>query len=256
VSPVDPVRPAFVPDPEQSREEMKALQREVAAAATFADEVPFHPADVTVSGEASLTGERPVVAGVDQAFLDDRAVSAIVCLRGGEVVERASAVTDLSIPYIPGLLSFREGGPILDAFASLETDPDLVVFDGSGRIHFRQAGLATHMGVVLDVPSVGVAKNLLCGRIEAEVDGRPEGWRAPVLADDRVDAPEGTVLGHAYQSRQYESNPVINPLYISPGHRVSAETTVELVANLCAGYKLPEPTRLADSDADERKAEV
>lgn len=252
-----PARPEFVPDPSQSRAEMEAVQREVAAAATFADDAEFDPAAVGVAPDASLTGDRPLVAGVDQAFLgDDRAVSAVVCLRGGEVVERAHAVTDLSVPYIPGLLSFREGGPILAAFEALESTPDLVVFDGSGRVHFRQAGLATHLGVVLDVPSIGVAKNLLCGRIEDDTDGRPEGWRAPVVADDRVDAPDGTVLGYAYQSRQYESNPVINPLYVSPGHRVSAETAVDLVARLCAGYKLPEPTRLADSYADECKGKA
>jgi len=254
---MNPARPEFVPDASQSRAEMETLQREVAAAATFDDDFAFDPAAVSVEGGASLAGERPLVAGVDQAFLDDdRAVSAVVCLRGGEVIERTHAVTDLSIPYVPGLLSFREGGPILDAFAALEATPDLVVFDGSGRIHFRQAGLATHLGVVLDVPSVGVAKNLLCGRVDGDVDGRPAGWRAPVVADDRVDAPDGTVLGYAYQSRQYDSNPVINPLYISPGHRVSAGTTVDLVERLCAGYKLPEPTRLADAYADECKEQA
>jgi deoxyribonuclease V len=172
------------------------------------------------------------------------------------VVERAHAVTELSVPYVPGLLSFREGGPILAAFERLESTPDLVVFDGSGRIHFRQAGLATHMGVVLDVPSVGVAKNLLCGRIEGAVDGRRAGWRAPVLSDADVEAPDGTVLGYAYQSKQYDTNPVINPLYVSPGHRVSAETAVDCVARLCGAYKLPEPTRLADAYADDCKADV
>jgi deoxyribonuclease V len=252
---VTPARPEFVPDPSQSRDEMEALQRAVADAATFGDAFAFDPATVSVGNDASLTGERPLVAGVDQAFLgDDRAVSAIVCLRGGEVVERAHAVTDLSVPYVPGLLSFREGGPIIDAFEVLDADPDLVVFDGSGRIHFRQAGLATHLGVVLDVPSVGVAKNLLCGRVEGDVGGRPEGWRASVVANERVDAPDGTVIGYAYQSRQYESNPVVNPLYVSPGHRVGAETAVDLIERLCAGYKLPEPTRLADAYADECKA--
>lgn len=252
---VTPVRPEFVPDSAQSREKMETLQRRVAEAAQFEDDLDFDPAAVSLATDAALTGDRPLVAGVDQAFFDDRAVSAIVCLRGGDVVERAHAVTGLEIPYIPGLLSFREGGPILAAFEALESDPDLVVFDGSGRIHFRQAGLATHLGVVLDVPSVGVAKNLLCGRVDADVEGRPAGWRAPVLADDDVDAPDGTLLGYAYQSRQYDSNPVINPLYVSPGHRVSAETAVDVVGRLCGGYKLPEPTRLADAHADECKAD-
>ncbi|WP_435118306.1 endonuclease V [Halolamina sp. C58] len=243
---------------------MEALQREIADAATFADELPFDPDTVGVDGpvEADRTGnerlgssDAPVIVGVDQAFLDERAVSAIVAIQDGAVIERAHAVTPLSIPYIPGLLAFREGGPILAAFEALDVDPDLAVFDGSGRIHFRQAGIATHVGVALDLPSVGVAKNLLCGAPVEPVDDRPAGWSTPVEADDSVEAPDGTVIGHAYQSRQWDRDQSINPLYVSPGHRVSAATTVDLVDTLCAGYKLPEPTRLADRYADDVTAE-
>lgn len=253
-----PARPEFIPDPTLSREEMETLQRDIADVAVFADDVGFDP-EAACSGptlSAPDAGDAPLVAGVDQAFLDDRAVSAVVVSRGGEVVERAYAVSPLSIPYIPGLLSFREGGPIVDALDELESEPDVVLFDGSGRIHFRQAGLATHMGVVFDVPSVGVAKSLLCGRPREDVDGRPEGWRTPIEADGRVDAPSGTVVGYAFQSRQYESSQKINPLYVSPGHRVSAETAVDIVAACGSGYKLPEPTRRADAYADEVKREV
>lgn len=245
---------------------METMQREIAAAATFEDEFSFDPAAVRLDPPVNATldaptdGTRdaappPIVVGVDQSFLDERAISALVATRDGEVVERAHAVTDLEIPYIPGLLSFREGGSILAAFESLSVDPDLVVFDGSGRIHFRQAGIATHMGVTLDVPSVGVAKSLLCGTPEADTGGRPEGWRTPVVANGRVEAPEGTVLGYAYQSKQWDRAQSINPLYVSPGHRVSATTTVDLVERLCGGYKLPEPTRMADAYADDLKAE-
>jgi deoxyribonuclease V len=225
---------------------MERLQREVAAAATFEDDVGF---DVDAVGSDS----GPLVAGVDQAFLDNRAVSAVVVLRGTSVVERTHAVSELSIPYVPGLLSFREGGPIVDALSTLDTDPDLLVFDGSGRIHFRQAGLATHLGVAFDVPAIGVAKGLLCGTLDENPDRRPEGWRTPIRADDGVDAPDGTVVGYALQSRQYESNPVVNPLYVSPGHRLSAETATPLVERLGGDYKLPEPTRLADAHADDVK---
>jgi deoxyribonuclease V len=112
------------------------------------------------------------------------------------------------------------------------------------------------MGVVLDVPSVGVAKSLLCGEPAEPVDGRPEGWRTPIRADGDVTAPEGTTIGYAFQSRQYENSRAINPLYVSPGHRVSAETAVDLVAALGGDYKLPEPTRRADAYADEVKREV
>lgn len=260
---MEPARPEFVPDSSLSRAEMESLQREVASAARFSDDLSFDPATVSAASSSLVPDdERPLVAGVDQAFLDDHAVSAIVVLRGGEVVERAHAVTELSIPYIPGLLSFREGGPILDAFAELECEPDLAVFDGSGRIHFRQAGLATHMGVVLDLPAIGVAKSLLCGRPRDSVDERPEGWRTPIEAADGVeprdvdDADFGTtVVGYAYQSRQYPNSKKINPLYVSPGHRVSATTTVDLVERLGGDYKLPEPTRLADAYADDCKRE-
>ncbi len=268
------VRPHLAPDPSLTRAEMESLQDDVAQTAVFEDDVPFDPAAVslsdgsaqsTLAASASADGEgadgpsaaRPLVAGVDQSFLgDDRAVSAIVLMEGDEVVDRVHAVTPLEIEYIPGLLSFREGGSILAAFEQLDRTPDVALFDGSGRIHFRQAGLATHMGTVLDLPSVGVAKSLLCGRPRESVDGRPAGWRTAIEADAKVNAPEGTVIGYAYQSRQYDSEPIINPLYVSPGHRLSAETAVDLAAALGGDYKLPEPTRLADKYADEVKDEV
>jgi deoxyribonuclease V len=243
-----PTRPAFAPDSSLSRTEMERLQREIATLARFTDDPPIDPATV---------GER-VVAGVDQAFLDDRAVSAIVAMRGGEVIERASAVSPLAIPYVPGLLSFREGGPILDAARELDREPDLLLFDGSGRIHYRQAGLATHMGVVLDTPSVGVAKSLLCGTPRRSTDGLPEGARVPIDADENVEAlrgeigPSGEPIGHAVQTRQYDSpDRHVNPVFVSPGHRVAAASAADHAEALCAGYKLPEPIRLADSYADE-----
>ena len=205
----------FRPDGSLSREEMEAMQHDIAETATFADDADFDPPDVW-SGEA-------VVAGVDQAFLEERAVSAVVALRGGEVIARASAVTPLSIPYVPGLLSFRE------------------------------AGLATHVGVCFDVPAVGVAKNLLCGRPRDPVDALPEGARVPIEADDSMTAPDGEVVGHAYQSRQYPNSTTVNPLYVSPGHRLSAATAADVVEASGGEYKLPRPTRLADRYADELK---
>ncbi|MFB6161326.1 MAG: endonuclease V [Haloferacaceae archaeon] len=255
------VRPDLVPDPDADREAMYATQHAVADAARFVDDLPVDPATVgldgpTLSDAAGGASGRALVAGVDQAFLDDpeRAVSAVVVTRGDAVVERHHAVTPLSIPYVPGLLAFREGGPALDALTTLDSDPDLLLVDGSGRIHFRQAGLATHLGTVLDCPTVGVAKRLLCGRPREATGGRPAGWRTPIEADEDVDAPNGTVIGYAYQSRQFDSG-VVNPLYVSPGHRVGAATAVDLVERCVGRYKLPEPVRLADKHADGAKAE-
>ncbi|MFB6183227.1 MAG: endonuclease V [Haloarculaceae archaeon] len=277
-----PVRPEFVPDPSLSRAEMEAMQRDIAAAARFDDDLSCDPAQVcsdsgatdgqtrladvgrddseTASGGVPADADPPTVAGVDQAFLeDDRAVSAIVVLRGGEVVERVHAVVDTEIPYVPGLLSFREGGAILAAFERLEATPEVAFVDGSGRIHFREAGLATHVGVTLDLPTVGVAKNLLCGTPADPIpdDGLAAGERVAIESDADVTAPPGTTIGYAVQTRQYDSGGRhVNPLYVSPGHRVSATTAATLVAQCSAGYKLPEPTRLADAYADEAKATV
>jgi deoxyribonuclease V len=257
---MDAARPDLIPDASLDRAEMEALQREIAAAAVFRDDLGFDPAVLGDPLAASAGGEPPIVAGVDQSFLtddvgeQDRALSAVVAVQGGEVIEQAHAVTPLSIPYIPGLLSFREGAPILGALAELSVEPDLLLFDGSGRIHFRQAGIATHMGVVLDAPSVGIAKSLLCGKPREEVKNRSEGTRIGIGADSRVDAPDGTLLGYAVQTRQYDSpNRHINPLYVSPGHRVGPETAADIAVALSSSYKLPDPVRLADRYADEAK---
>ncbi|WP_018257879.1 endonuclease V [Halomicrobium katesii] len=267
---MEPARPEFVPDPALSRGEMESLQREIAAEATFADDLGVDPAALRSDPEQHRPGEdvgdgsdsapaQPLVAGVDQAFVDDVAVSAVVVSRGDEVVERVHAAVETEIPYIPGLLSFREGGAILAALGKLRRTPDLLVVDGSGRIHFREAGLATHVGVLFDVPAIGVAKSLLCGEPRESLDGKLSvGTTVEIEADDSVEtATPGALIGHAVQTRQYDSpKRHVNPLYVSPGHRVGAATVPEIVLATTAGYKLPEPTRLADSDADEAKAAV
>ncbi|ELY64510.1 endonuclease V [Natrinema versiforme] len=257
-------RPDLAPDADLSREEMETLQREIADVAVFDDAFAFdtdalsNPLAATSSG-----GQPPVVVGIDQSFLtnadgdQDRALSAVVAMRGGEVIERVFAVTPLEIPYIPGLLSFREGAPILAALEELSVTPDLFLFDGSGRIHFRQAGIATHMGVVRDVPSIGVAKSLLCGSPRGNLEDLSEGTTVGIESNARVDAPDGTLLGYAVQTRQYESpNRYINPLYVSPGHRVGPETAADIALALSASYKLPEPVRLADKYADDAKTSL
>ncbi|WP_247001941.1 endonuclease V [Halosolutus gelatinilyticus] len=258
---MEPVRPDLVPDAGLSREEMEDLQREIAETAVFTDDHAIDPDRLSNPlASAASEEEPPIVVGVDQSFLQneegdqDRALSAVVAMQGGEVIERTYAVTPLEIPYIPGLLSFREGRPILAALEALSVDPELLLFDGSGRIHFRQAGIATHMGVVLDAPCIGVAKSLLCGRPRSTVENLPEGERVAIEANARVDAPEGTLLGYAVQTRQYDSpDRYINPLYVSPGHRVGPEVAADVALALATSYKLPEPVRLADSYADEAK---
>jgi Deoxyinosine 3''endonuclease (endonuclease V) len=242
-------RRRFVPDPELSRGEMKSLQREIADCARFADDLPTDRDD-----GPGFSGETITAAGVDQAFEGDTVVSAAVLTRAGEVLERTVARVDTEVPYIPGLLSFREGPAALASLRALDRAPDVVFVDGSGRIHPREAGLATHLGVTLDVPTVGVAKGLLCGAPKRSFDTPlAVGTRIPIAADDSVTASDGTAIGHVLQTRQFDSETRhINPVYTSPGHRVSAATAAELAEQTTAGYKLPEPIRLADRYADER----
>lgn len=269
-------RPEFVPDPDASRTEMKTLQLEIAGVASFGDasdllypgalslDEPFDLNTVfenvseskTVGSTSDAADAGPIVVGIDQAFLDEEAVSAAVAIQGDRIIEVACGRTPLEIPYIPGLLAFREGGPMIDGLQSLSVDPDLLVVDGNGRIHYRQAGIATHIGVLFDVPAVGVAKNLLCGTPARDLsDPLPAGTRIEITANEEMTADSGTTVGYAYQSRQFP-NPErrhVNPIFVSPGHLVGAETAVNLLEGLCAGYKLPEPIRLADRAAAECK---
>lgn len=237
------INPEFLPEPGLSREEMEEMQRKVAKKAVFEDSLAFDP---------EQTRERTVV-GIDQAFLDEKVVSAAVAMVDNEIIEKTYAVEKTRIPYIPGLLSFREAEPMVAALEKLSVEPDVLVVDGSGRIHFRQAGIATHVGVIFDMPSIGVAKNLLCGRPGKPVDMLEESARVPVLSDSRMEMDRDILVGYAFQSRQYPESKRINPLYVSPGHRISASTGVDVVEKLCRGYKLPEPTRRADSYVDEVK---
>ncbi len=255
--------PDYLPDAALDREAMERLQRVVADEAVFADaaDTPT-PASVALDAPLSLPDERPpataadgpTVVGVDVAFRDDRAAAAAVAVRNGAVVGLGSAVVAVEIPYVPGLLAFREGRAVVAALRDLDSTPDLLLVDGSGRIHYRSAGLATHLGVLLDRPAVGVAKSLLCGRLRRSVEGGlPAGERVAVEADAAVSAgaTPGEVIGYAVSTRQYDSpDRHVNPVYVSPGHRTSAATAADLVLALSAGYKLPEPTRLADRHAD------
>ncbi len=223
------------------KDEMKQMQRKIAEKAVFADQNELErPEDLTV-------------VGVDQAFTEDRCVTAAVVMEDGETVEEAYADVELEIPYIPGLLAFREGRSIVEALKKLESDIDLMILDGSGRVHFRQAGIATHIGVIFDKPSIGVAKNLLCGQTGWNGEKLSKDEHKPIKPDSKLERVEDEVLGYLYQSKQYSGDRKVNPLYISPGHRISADKSVEMVANYIDGYKLPEPVKIADSKVAEFK---
>lgn len=149
-----------------------------------------------------------------------------------EELERVSARRPLTFPYIPGLLSFREMPAILAAFEKVRNDPDLIFYDGHGYAHPRRFGIACHLGVVLDRPTIGCAKSRLVGK-HGEPPAERGGW-APL--EDK-----GERIGAVLRTRAH-----VKPVYVSQGHRVSLERAIEMVLAVSDGYRIPRPTRDAD----------
>jgi deoxyribonuclease V len=148
-----------------------------------------------------------------------------------EVVEVGAVEQTVSLPYIPGLLSFRESPVILAAYEKLRSKPDLILVDGQGIAHPRRFGIASHLGVLLDVPTIGCAKSLLCGTcgsLETEAGSTAEVEH------------EGEVVGMALRTKTG-----VKPVFVSIGHKVDLAAAVSWVSDCCRGYRLPEPTRLA-----------
>jgi deoxyribonuclease V len=187
-----------------------------------------------------------LVAGADVAFSrrDDLVFAAVVLVTWPDCVTTATAtaVREGTFPYIPGLLSFREGPAVLEAFGRLDGDPDLVLFDGQGIAHPRRLGLAAHLGLLLDIPSIGCAKSRLCG--DHEEPGSDRGSIAE-LKDG------GDVIGAAVRTRDG-----VRPVYVSPGHRMNLASAVSFTLAACRGFRLPEPTRRAHALVTSFKAET
>jgi len=156
----------------------------------------------------------------------------------GGIVQPAHSLTVIPpIPYVPGYLGFRETPALLAVLDAMPVRPDLVLVDGHGIAHPRRCGIATHLGVVADLPTIGCAKTLLCGRIEGELGPDP-GATAPLV--DR-----GEQVGVALRTRARAT-----PIYVSIGHRVSLETAIAWVMKLNDGRRLPLPIRLAHDAAN------
>ena len=164
----------------------------------------------------------------------ERLYAAVVVLRwpGGEIVEESYAAARASFPYVPGLLSFREIPLLIEALGRLTARPDLLVCDGQGIAHPRRFGLASHLGVLFDVASLGIAKSLLCGDV---ADPSPRrGSRRPIRW-------MGETVGYALRTRDG-----VRPVFVSPGHRIGLTDAAALALRLDSGFRIPQPTRLAD----------
>ncbi|SFU82856.1 Endonuclease V [Methylobacterium sp. 174MFSha1.1] len=178
-----------------------------------------------------------LVAGVDVSVKNDRSHAAVVVATYPDfrVVETVTALMPTPFPYVPGLLSFREGPVLEEAFGRLAAEPDVFLFDGMGTAHPRRIGIASHMGLWLQRPTIGVGKTRLCGR-NAPLD-EEKGAHQPLID-------KGETIGAVVRTRTGK-----HPLFISPGHLADIPTSVALVLACAPKFRLPEPIRLAHKAA-------
>ena len=194
-----------------------------------------------------LAAEPQLIGGCDSSFpTPDTILSVFVVLQFPSLalVEKVYSYAPVTMPYVPGFLSFREAPNVVQAFAKLRTRPDIIMVDGHGIAHPRRVGIAAHLGVLLDVPTFGVAKQRLTGTFTEP--GPEKGSVAPLL-----DGKTGEEIGQVVRSKDR-----VLPLFVSPGHRCDQATATRLTLACLRGYKLPEPTRLADYWAEEFKKEI
>jgi len=214
-------------------DELKQRQRELADEVRLRDEVVAEP---------------ELVAGFDVAYDGTTGFGALVLARVDDlaIVETLETVTDVELPYVPGLLAFRELPVLRELWHRLDTEPDVLLVDGGGLIHPRRLGSASHAGVELEVPAIGVTKSLLLGEVRGSID--EPGDVAEIVDDEEL-------LGYAYRSCTLSN--AKHPVYVSPGHRVTAARALEIVQRLCTGrVKLPDPVHEADRAADRLKRSV
>ncbi len=183
------------------------------------------------------------VAGIDLGYDiktdKSRAVAVVLSFPKLELLEKSEAILPIQFPYIPGLLSFREAPAAIKALEKLEIAPDLILCDGQGLAHPRRFGIACHIGLIADVPTIGVAKSLLVGKYENLSEER--GSMADLIHRKEK-------VGVALQTREK-----VQPIYVSVGHKISLKTAINYVLQCTPKYRLPETTRLADKLASYRK---
>ena len=202
---------------------------------------PYHDLQRKMSNQVIKTDEFGTIryiAGTDVAYHkhEDRMVGAFVVLDAKtlEVVDQAHHEMETTFPYIPGLFSFREIPPLLEAYQKLQIKPDLIVCDAQGIAHPKGVGMATHLGIELNVPTIGCAKKRLVGQFDANALAVARGSQQPLRMRDKT-------IGVALRTQDS-----IKPLFISIGHRIALATAIKWVLHLTPKYRLPETTRQAD----------
>lgn len=214
-----------------------ALQKRLATRVRTAN--GFDPAALrTVAGiDVSVKRPWPPTDKTDAAPASGKAAVVILSYPQMEILDKATASAEITFPYIPGLLSFRETPLVMAALEKLSVAPDLLMVDGQGFAHPRRFGIACHLGVLTDKPALGVAKSILTGKYENL--GEESGDSAPLIH-------RGETVGMAYRSKKRT-----NPLILSIGHKIDLPTAVSIVQTCLRGYRLPEPTRQAHQVAGE-----
>lgn len=197
-----------------------------------------------------LTRPPETIAGCDISFnkFEETVYAGVVVLRLADlsVVTEVGVVSRAAFPYVPGLLSFREGPALLDAWAKLPVEPDVVMFDGQGIAHPRRIGIASHMGLFINLPSFGCAKSVLVGQYDEPAPQRGS-WSPMLHRSASGRAPSGRaepgypdVVGAALRTKNRT-----NPVYVSPGHLIDLDAAIALTLQCDGGYRIPEPTRRA-----------
>lgn len=192
---------------------------------------------IELAGQVDTTrplGGWETVAAADVSFdkfAPELYAAVVVCrAKTFEVIERVGAAGPATFPYVPGLLSFREAPALIEAFRKLKTRPDVVLCDGQGLAHPRRLGIACHLGLWLDLPTVGCGKSLLCGDYDAP--GPKRGDRSPLTL-------QGDVIGAVVRTRDR-----VSPVFASPGHLCDLDGAVRLILETAIKYRLPAPTRM------------
>lgn len=189
--------------------------------------------DEMAPGEPVTLDQIHAVAGVDASYREvGRAAIAVFSFPELALLEEVTATKEAPFPYIPGLLAFREGPVALAAYERLTIQPDVLIFDAHGYAHPRRMGLASHLGIYLDRPSIGCAKSRLTGKYE-EPGSEPGAW-SPLVA-------RGEEIGRVVRTKART-----RPIFVSVGYRITLSLAVEVVLRCVRGYRLPEPTRIAD----------